>query len=261
MREFFIKGPHVLYWFPHPKLRIIAAWGSPDREDLELVRSGLTREFTLPKHDGIIDIRRIDAAVSLVSLLESLFSFMHTNREVWNKTIERGAVVHSSSAMAAALIGYRTILKLESTARNDFASLGEAFAWLGHGGEALSLRAEQTIRDAIGGDAVVALSQVRQWIANNLSEPTVAQCARALCVSERSLQRMLQESSTSLRDELAKARVDRAKEILRTTDAKLESVAKDVGLSKSQSLNTLFKRLTGSSPTEWREGQRATRSD
>ena len=120
-----------------------------------------------------------------------------------------------------------------------------------------STEAELTIRDAIRGDAAVAVGRVRTWIANNLPHATLAQCARSLCVSERALQRTLQDSGTSLRKELTHARVARAQQLLQTTDEKLESIAKEVGLSTSEHLVKLFRRLMGTSPNEWRTQTRA----
>ncbi len=65
--------------------------------------------------------------------------------------------------------------------------------------------------------------------------------------------------TTMLRYVLA-CRIDRARELLETTDAPIQSIAAQVGLPDLQHFNKRFRRVTGLSPTAWRE-QYAERTD
>lgn len=49
-------------------------------------------------------------------------------------------------------------------------------------------------------------------------------------------------------------RIDKAKELLENTELPLKTIAYKLGLDKSN-LNKCFKKLTGSTPMEWRKGK------
>jgi AraC-like DNA-binding protein len=54
---------------------------------------------------------------------------------------------------------------------------------------------------------------------------------------------------------LAFMRIQRAKQILETTDEKLESVAQGVGYENGLAFSRAFKRVVGISPSEYRAGR------
>ena len=76
--------------------------------------------------------------------------------------------------------------------------------------------------------------------------------ARRLGLSERTLQRRLDEERTSWKEEVRAARVERAKILLTDTDAKISAIAAEVGCATSQSFSALFRRSTGHTPGEFR---------
>lgn len=51
---------------------------------------------------------------------------------------------------------------------------------------------------------------------------------------------------------LTKVRIEKAKQLLETTDNTIEYIASKVGLDKSN-LNIQFKKITGKTPSEWRK--------
>ena len=86
----------------------------------------------------------------------------------------------------------------------------------------------------------------------------IGKAARALGLSQRTLQRKLGEARTTFKDEVGAARVRAAIRMLVETDAPLTSIAFDVGCSSLQSFSALFRRRTGQSPSAYRTRARVT---
>ncbi|ADO68621.1 AraC family transcriptional regulator [Stigmatella aurantiaca] len=112
-------------------------------------------------------------------------------------------------------------------------------------------RAEQ-LWEETGGDERV--SQVRSVLRRQLSgeEPSIGGVARALGMSERSLQRKLSEAHTSFKALLSEVRRDMAREQLATTDIELAELSFLLGFSDPNSLHRAFKRWEGMTPLEYR---------
>lgn len=83
----------------------------------------------------------------------------------------------------------------------------------------------------------------------------LAEVSAALAMSERSFQRVLSRHGTSFHDEVVAARFTAARELLRSTDAKLSEVCTRVGISE-RALTLLFRKQTGKTPAEWRKQPR-----
>jgi AraC-like DNA-binding protein len=82
--------------------------------------------------------------------------------------------------------------------------------------------------------------------------------ASACACSERHLRRMFQQSlGVSLLQRRIQLRIERAKHLLRETDAKVIEVAFECGFRSLGPFNATFKRLTGKTPTAWRQATRA----
>jgi len=102
------------------------------------------------------------------------------------------------------------------------------------------------------------LRELRLYLEANLEKPSVADAARALRTSDRSLQRKLSNAGTTLQDEISLARVRVAKRLLENPKAQTTEVAIAVGCSSLQHFSTLFKRVTGLSPSAWRKRELGT---
>jgi transcriptional regulator GlxA family with amidase domain len=88
------------------------------------------------------------------------------------------------------------------------------------------------------------------------SPPGVEACARALRVSVRTLQRRLQAAETSFEREVAVFRVRHAQRLMRETDASLSRIASDVGFTSLARLSVVFRRVEGTTPSQWRKPQK-----
>lgn len=99
------------------------------------------------------------------------------------------------------------------------------------------------------------VSQVRTRIlAARGKPPEVAQIARELQTSERSLRRGLHELGTSYQELLDDVRKQRALEWTRSTAMPFDQLASLLGFADVRSFRRAFKRWTGKTPSELREG-------
>jgi AraC-like DNA-binding protein len=101
------------------------------------------------------------------------------------------------------------------------------------------------------------LVDLRAMLMANL-ELSIDDAARALSVSPRSLQRVLQQHGTSFHDEETNARFATAEALLRVGDDKVASIARRVGCSE-RTLTSLFRARTGLTPSDWRKAQTSSR--
>jgi transcriptional regulator GlxA family with amidase domain len=126
-----------------------------------------------------------------------------------------------------------------------------AAAWIGH---PEATRALEEVR-AIAGPLALQPETLRALgghLSKNLRASTLRGAARALGVSERTLQRDLAAANTTFRRELARARVAAAAHLLVSTPAKLDAIARDVGCASGSHLAQLFRREKGETPGEYR---------
>ena len=99
------------------------------------------------------------------------------------------------------------------------------------------------------------LDGVRAWALAHLDEQlTVDQLARRASLSRRTLiRRFHEETGLPPMRWLLDARIDRARELLETCDAPMETVARQCGLGTTANLRTLFKRHLGVPPSAYRD--------
>ena len=81
----------------------------------------------------------------------------------------------------------------------------------------------------------------------------MSEAARALGVSDRSLQRELKKNGTRFRDELIAARIEAAGDYLSEPDLKIETVAELVGMSSHSHLTSLSSPAQRRTPVQYRE--------
>jgi AraC-like DNA-binding protein len=84
--------------------------------------------------------------------------------------------------------------------------------------------------------------------------PSVRDSARAVGVSERSLRRHLASEGVSHSELVSRVQLTAARELLREPARPLKEVAAAVGFADAGAFQRAFKRWTGQSPAEFREG-------
>jgi transcriptional regulator GlxA family with amidase domain len=93
-----------------------------------------------------------------------------------------------------------------------------------------------------------------RWIREHLAEPiSMADAAKAIGVSERTLQRSVQRAiGTSPIRFIQDLRIERARHLLRTTDMSMETISRKVGYERPQTLRTLLRERTGKTASDLR---------
>jgi AraC-like DNA-binding protein len=102
-------------------------------------------------------------------------------------------------------------------------------------------------------DKVDLFESVERVVRKNMKRlPTLAEVARQLHLSERTLRRRLRDSAVSYQALLDSVRKNRAVELLANTPLSIEQVAVEVGFSDAHNFRRAFKRWTKSSPSDLR---------
>ncbi|WP_411136014.1 GlxA family transcriptional regulator [Streptomyces sp. C10] len=98
------------------------------------------------------------------------------------------------------------------------------------------------------------LGPVLEWMQENLDQPlTVADIARRAAMSSRSLSRRFRaQTGTTPLQWLLQRRLQRARELLETTDLTMERVARAAGFGSTETLRHHFSRHVGTTPTSYR---------
>lgn len=86
-------------------------------------------------------------------------------------------------------------------------------------------------------------------------EPSRADTAQSLCMTERTLARRLSDENTTFYDILKQVREGQAYGYLKHTDMNIEEIAYLLGFSDRGTFSRAFKNWTGKRPTEWRSEQ------
>lgn len=102
-------------------------------------------------------------------------------------------------------------------------------------------------------EKVDLFESVERAVRHNLREqPSFADIARKLCLSERTLRRRLAENGVSYQSLLDNVRKNRALEMLANPRLSIEQVAFEIGFCDSHNFRRAFKRWTGNTPSEMR---------
>ena len=102
-------------------------------------------------------------------------------------------------------------------------------------------------------ESLELVTSVERLLRQNLAEmPTLAEIARQLCLSERTLRRRLTDHGVSFQGLLDGQRRNRALELLANSKMSIEQVAFAVGFSDAHNFRRAFRRWTGSAPSDVR---------
>jgi len=245
----FVVGASWLAWCAGPDLGGTVVWGRPSERDADELSRVWEYDRALPgRFDVVSDLSRL-AAVEPRSF-ERLVSYVAGRRDEYDRRVRRHALVRPAGLEGAAVAGFNLLIapRFEWAAH---ATAAEAFAWLGRGdGERVRVAVEARATEAAGADLTV--SSLRALLART-PQLEAAAAAAALRLPLRTLQRTLAAAGTSFRDEVARARVDVARQLIAATDDKLDAIARRVGLASATQLARLFQRLTGRPPSAFRK--------
>jgi AraC-like DNA-binding protein len=240
----------------------VVLWGRPTAVDLAKLVASLKLELgdaVLP-HGSLIDARRVEGAEP--GAFGLLAEYVKEHRGGLARKVARLALVRPNGMAGAIVAGFFEVLPKPYPVRT-FVEVSDALSWLGESREApldaaaLAAALDRAHAESAGTSPV--LSQLRAVLDRRLTrETSLADAAHALATSERTLQRRLSESKTTLSDEIALAKVRAAKRRMLETDDPLTTIALDIGCASLQHFGQLFRRFEGVSPSAWRTEHKQT---
>ena len=243
----YVALPHALAFCARRTLWGFALWDRPTEADVKRLVPLLAIELEdrAPPHASLVDVRRLETADPRAFAV--LTRYLRANFAAFKTQVTRLALVRPPGLLGATVAGFFQVEGAPYPVR-VFDRLPDAAAWLRAGELAATL--DGAIAEASAVSPVV--NQLRRWLDAHLEDATLAQAARACARAPRSLQRDLENARTTFHKELDAARIRLAKRLLVESDSAVTEIAYDVGCASPQHFSTLFRRVTGSTPSTWR---------
>ncbi len=239
-----------VYWYPHPDINGITLRGSPcpdDIRELTQLMDAMLRVRATP-HSSLIDARSLTHADPIA--FSELAHYVVQRWPALSGVIRRQALVRPVGLVGAVVAGFYQVLP-PSFPVGVFDTLEDALEWLGPSAGEHAKNALEELNSAERPDAL--LIRLRARLESDCSKVSCERMARELGVSERTLQRRLQAAGTSFHEEVQQARVRAAQKLMLTSEANLTAIALEIGCASLQHYSSLFRKVTGQSPSEWRK--------
>lgn len=246
----YVVDPTFVFWYPERAFKGFSLWGRPSADDIE--RLNRLNDAVLTPHGGrhasFVDLQGLEGADP--AAFASMAAYLSARWRPFRELVVRQALVRPPGFAGAVVSGFYEVLK-PSFPVAVFDGIGEALAWLGRSDREALVGRLSGLRDQAGGAAGV-LGSLRRLLCASPCRPALAEAARALHLSERSLQRHLRRAGTTFQAEVNAARVRVAQGRMLTGDDSLTAIAIDVGCASAQHFSAMFRKATGQSPSEWR---------
>lgn len=247
----YVTGPSWLFAYPSARFSALVFWGRLTGESLAgtahihpRVHSAAARP-----HVAILDARRVehvDEGAFAVGV-----NYVKAHHESLSQSISQLAIVHSGGMLGSVAAGFFRLIGAPYRAE-VFTDPVEALSWITVDDPRGVLTTLDGLYTSTSGTTEL-LRDLRAHLEKNLDDVSLADATRALGISERSLQRRLAESGTSFQKEVVGARVRTAERALVETTKPLSQIAFDVGCASVQHFSTMFRKVTGMTPMQWRK--------
>ncbi|MER5699937.1 helix-turn-helix domain-containing protein [Streptomyces mirabilis] len=227
---------------PHPRVR--AALERAGRAGIRIA-SICTGAFAVAAA-GLLNGHTITTHWASADDMEELYPQVRVDRNVLY--IDNGTILTSAGVTAGIDLCLHLVRKdLGSAVANDIARELVAPPHR-DGGQA------QYITRSLPEAHATSLADTREWALSRLEEDlTIPELADHARVSPRTLTRLWRhETGVSPHQWLVTARVNRARELLETTDLQVEQIATRCGLGSGANLRARFRDIVGTTPTAYR---------
>jgi AraC-like DNA-binding protein len=250
----YVVRRHFLVWCASETLTGTIFWGAPDVRDSAEAVALWPFDRHLRGYDCIMDLSRLRRLDPFA--FQTVSRYAQLRLHDWASRVRRQVVLtprdDAGAAMAAGLpvvLGYRHPWRV-------FADESAGLCWLERADAERTYAELRPLVDHYGaGGAVVGA--LRGYLASHPSPVSMAEAARALGRSPRSLQRHLLGAGTSFREELRGARMLTAADLLTFTREKLQTVAAQVGYRSMSHFSEAFVTVFGEPPSSFRERRTA----
>jgi AraC-like DNA-binding protein len=242
-------GERWLHFEAHARLYGVVLWGTPNAEQTRRLVDSLRLELRdeVTPHHSIVDVSRLESVDG--GAFEALNNYVVDEREPLSKAVTRLALVRPRGMAGAVASGFFEVLEAPYPVEL-FDGVPQALAWLGE--DAALAEELGALIDEVTGTSPL-LAQLVAAMEEDLRAASPALVAKALGLSERTLQRRLKQEGTTFAAQLAQARLRSAQKRMRESDEPLASIALDAGYSSQQHLSRAFKEALGMTPSAWRD--------
>lgn len=236
---------HYMAWCHTPTVCGSALWGHVDAESM----LGYSRAIEFAVHPNMQPYRIVGDLGGFESVERDLFVIMATYIDSRRAYLDRMLmhqyiVLPRDPFVASAVRGFFDHIARPCTYIQDTTSGFLAI-------DAAPGLAEEVMRHrSVASNGTVV--RLRHLFANVGTCFTLASAAKSLALSSRALQRALQVSGSSFREEIGSARLVAAKKRLENRDRKVADIAREIGYTSPQHFSTHFQKATGMTPGQWR---------
>lgn len=239
-------GRCFMFWQDGTRALGTVMWGDPREADVEQMlpyfEVGAAPRFR--GHVSFVDGRRLESVDVLA--FTKLLAYLSRRRHAWGPNIRQQAVLHPSGFIGVMVAGALHVARPPYPFKT-FEDDEKAFQW------SRVPRLLRAYRAQV--DAVAAVPAVVSAVRAALSQEgrlKAGEVAQRVGLSERTLQRRLEEAGTSLRAELERHVWVSVKQLLASTDLTLDAIAAMNGFHSASHLVRRFKQTHGQTPGEWR---------
>ncbi len=254
----YLAGDSFLHFFANETLCGLVLWGCSTQHDIQQLVQIL--EVELPErsrpHAAFVDARAVTSIDE--AAFETLVAYVGPRAEAFGRNVTRQALVRPSGMLGAIVGGFYEVAPAANPEKTQvFDEPQKALGWLGYPGPGPLLAKLAELQAEVSGTPPL-VRRVRDFLVAHPCQASVNEVARTLGMSPRTLQHQLRSLGTSFRREVNAARILAARKLLERTDTKLTAIAMEVGCSSLQHFSTLFRKLTGHTPSDWRARHRAS---
>jgi AraC-like DNA-binding protein len=245
----YVSVPCGLVFHAAPDLWGIVIWGRPTpamvERQIHVLRTTHLQDG-VPRHRMLVDLSRLESADPAV--FQRFADYIREESARLAKRVTTLALIRPVGVVGAAVSGFFDMVAPPYPVRH-FASSTAAGSWLGTNAGALDEIARVA---SAAGAAPAQLAQLRSWLEARAAAARLSEGAKMLGISPRALQRLLMAHDTSFSDELRAARIRIAKDRLATTTLTVAEIAYELGCGTPQYFSSMFRRIVGMTPSEWR---------
>ncbi len=240
-------GKSALLWATNEQLAGYALWGRPNVSD--------AREFCeafkhLTVNTGLLPLMVVGDYRQLRAVEPEAFYVFSSELLRQTATIRcleyREALLHKPGQRPAPVRSQAGPLRCHARICE---SVSEVATWLGSASVATYLDRANELRRQTQRVADLHIG-LRQLLGREPEIGSIGEASQRLGVSSRTLQRHLRGGGSTFRIERKRARLKRAKELLKT-GVRIGEIARAVGFASSQHFATWFRGLVGKAPTQW----------